>query len=334
MIKNKNLMVMDGGIVSKLISIIIPAYNAEKHIDHCLESLVLQSYRDLEIILVNDKSTDRTGEKADYWAEKDNRITVIHNIANIGIASSRNVGIEMARGRYIGFVDADDFVHCKFYERMHTLLVENDADISVCNEEAFIDGNTEPEFDREPVGTMIQEDHDRYVEHFMDGFTGHIGWCWNKLYRADYLKHIRFREYAYEDIVFNAEYSKFVKKAVWTRDRMYAYRISEESVTAAGKRNLSLPAAKSFVATKCFLTDNSRGFADRYQMYVLGKVANIYANCRKHFGKEAAAQVYELFLEEYKLRNCHAVSPRDAFKLWLVRYAPFTYCIMATGDDK
>ena len=318
--------------INDVISIIIPAYNAEKHLDQCLESVVGQTYRDLEIILVDDKSTDKTGEMADSWARGDSRINVVHNEKNMGVAYSRNVGIKIARGRYIGFVDSDDFIHCDFYERMHSLIVQYDADISICNEAAFADGKEDPAFDNTPLGEITEEDHQQYIEHFMDGFTGHIGWNWNKLYRADYLKKIQFREYAYEDIVFNSEYAAFIKKAVWTRDRMYAYRISGESLTGAGRRNPSAPAAESFIATRLFLADNPKEFTDRYQMYVLGKVANLYANCQKHFGKEAAGEVYDIFLKEYENRNCKCGCVKNAIKMWLARHIPFTYCAMATRD--
>lgn len=310
----------------------MPAYNAEKYLDRCIESVTGQSYRELELIIIDDGSKDRTGEIADRWGALDYRIRVHHFSDNCGISAARNEGIRLAQGRYIAFIDADDIVHKDMYQCLYSIMVRNDADIVLCNEIAFRGQTKEPSFDYKPEGETTQEDHEQYIGHFMDGFTGYIGWCWNKLYKADCIKQIRFRDYGYEDLVFNAEYAQFVKKAVWTSDKLYGYRITEESTTAAGNRNLSIPAAESYIATGDFLADNPRDFTDRYQIYVLGKIANIYANCCKHFGREAAAEVYDLFIREYDRQRLRAVSARNAFKLWLVRYLPFAYCKFATRD--
>ena len=101
--------------MNPLISIVVPVYNAEKTLEKCLDSILCQTYHCLEIILVNDGSTDSSGNICDDYATKDNRIQVIHK-QNGGVSSARNVGIDAASGDYIGFVDSDDWIDPRMYE--------------------------------------------------------------------------------------------------------------------------------------------------------------------------------------------------------------------------
>ena len=114
-----------------LISVIVPVYKVEKYLDRCINSIVNQTYRNLEIILVDDGSPDNCPAMCDEWAQKDPRIRVIHN-PHKGLGSARNTGIDAARGSLIGFVDSDDYVYPNMYQRLYELMTENDADLSVC----------------------------------------------------------------------------------------------------------------------------------------------------------------------------------------------------------
>ena len=114
--------------VDKLVSVIIPVYRSEEYLDKCISSIVGQTYQNLEIILVDDGSPDNCPEMCDRWAEKDCRIKVIHK-ANGGLSSARNVGIELAGGEYLSFVDSDDWIASDMFEKVMKLFDENDPDI-------------------------------------------------------------------------------------------------------------------------------------------------------------------------------------------------------------
>lgn len=116
---------------TKKISIIVPIYKVEQFIDKCIDSIVNQSYNNLEIILIDDGSPDRCPEICDEWAKKDSRIKVIHK-ENGGAASARNAGLEIATGDYIGFVDSDDWIDKDMYEFLIKQLPE-DADFIRCS---------------------------------------------------------------------------------------------------------------------------------------------------------------------------------------------------------
>ena len=114
-----------------LISVIIPVYNTKPYLNACLESVVGQTYRELEIILVDDGSTDGSGELCDEWERKDPRIRVIHK-ANGGQCEARNMGMEIAAGEYIGFVDSDDVISPRMYETLIAAMEQYHADVVQC----------------------------------------------------------------------------------------------------------------------------------------------------------------------------------------------------------
>ena len=127
-----------------LISVIVPVYNVERYLDQCVKSIVEQSYRNLEIILVDDGSRDACPGKCDMWAAKDNRISVIHK-ANGGLSSARNAGLDQARGDCIAFVDSDDWIDPNMLRTMWQWMQEqHEVNVVMCGtEKNFEDGDTE-----------------------------------------------------------------------------------------------------------------------------------------------------------------------------------------------
>ena len=118
----------------KLISVIVPAYNVEKYIVACLTSLINQTYKDIEIIIIDDKSDDGTLELCEAYQRQDARIKILHQNRG-GAARARNLGMENARGSYYMFVDSDDQIHLQMIEKLFLALKNNNADISVCGYE-------------------------------------------------------------------------------------------------------------------------------------------------------------------------------------------------------
>ena len=169
------------------VSIVVPCYNVAPYVEECLESLVNQSLQDLEIICVNDGSTDATPALLDAWARRDGRIRVIHR-ENGGQASARNVGMDTAAGEYVGFVDPDDYVEHAMYARLVEESRRHGADVTACGYTSFSDGD----------GSVLEElswSPAAGVEKEVQSSMARAGSVWermdvvtcNKLYRRDFL---------------------------------------------------------------------------------------------------------------------------------------------------
>ena len=125
----------------ELISVIVPVFKVDPYLDRCVESIVNQTYRNLEIILVDDGSPDSCGAMCDAWAEKDRRIKVIHK-KNGGLSDARNAGLDIATGTLIGFVDSDDFIRSDMYLLLMERLMEDGSDIAACGVEMVFEDGT------------------------------------------------------------------------------------------------------------------------------------------------------------------------------------------------
>jgi len=168
---------------SELISIIIPVYNVEDYLARCLESILFQSFKDFEVLLIDDGSTDGSGKICDAYAQNDTRIRVIHKV-NGGVSSARNVGLNNANGQYISFVDSDDFVHPCFLEFLYNSIKSSKADISICDYEKRND-NTIIKHGINELTTEIRE-----ISHYdfsIYSISNHSTVV-TKLYRFDVLK--------------------------------------------------------------------------------------------------------------------------------------------------
>ena len=204
------------------ISIIVPVYNVEMYIRECLDSLVTQSYKDVEIILVDDGSTDGSGLICDEYSQKYHFVKSIH-ITNSGVSCARNVGLERATGKYIGFVDPDDYVDSEMFEKLYVAMIENGADMSMCRECAFVDGEKVKNI---PNEKYIIESGTQFANHLLDDWRGPFTWTWNKLFKQDIIGDIRFNETysVMEDIDFIVSICHNVNKYVDIGERLYFYR--------------------------------------------------------------------------------------------------------------
>lgn len=169
-----------------MISVIIPIFKVEQYLDECVTSVINQTYKDLEIILVDDGSPDMCPQKCDEWAKKDSRIKVVHK-KNGGLSSARNAGLKVAKGEYIGFVDSDDYVDETMYEDLMRVMNQNEKTIVVSSP---IIRNTDSVFTPYKVGTF--EYRDGETMSFADYMKLFLGMnmdatVWNKLYKREFI---------------------------------------------------------------------------------------------------------------------------------------------------
>ena len=167
-------------IDEKMISVIVPVYNVEEYLDNCIKSISSQTYANIEILVIDDGSTDDSSLKCDQWAKKDKRIRVIHKL-NGGLADARNVGIEMANGEYLLFVDSDDYIERNMCEIMIKAMESSQADIVISGFCWEYVSNTIVQSISLPHGSIVERE--KILEKWVEKKSVDFVIAWNKLYR-------------------------------------------------------------------------------------------------------------------------------------------------------
>ena len=210
-----------------LISVIVPVYNGEAFLDQCLESIVAQDYAHMEIIVVDDGSTDGTAAISDRWAERDSRVRVIHQ-PNGGHSAARNAGLDAMSGELMMMVDSDDLLHPDFVKTLLNLMHQHDADIAVGGYVAF-DG-TAPDFDRyQSTGTTrLLDQHEALLAVFYQQGLTHSPW--GRLFKASLFDGIRFPlGIIYEDLAIIYPLLRHCNRVATTSQVLYGYRQHESN---------------------------------------------------------------------------------------------------------
>lgn len=253
--------------MNEKISIIIPVYNVEKYLKRCLDSVINQTYKDLEIILIDDGSTDLSSEICDNYAKADNRIKVFHS-ENKGVSAARNKGLELASGQWIGFIDPDDWINEDMYETLYTSAKKYKVNIAVCAYKSckdYISGATR--FSKNDFLLLNAETSMKFML-VDDTYCGAI---WNKLYKKDLLTNKKFKEGMIigEDVLFNFNLLfKRNVKTVYNRVPKYNYFYRTDSVmnkSNIDKRYFSQLEVRKKIAKEIIQSGNA-SFINEYNL--------------------------------------------------------------------
>lgn len=226
----------------ELISVIVPVYQVKEYLAECVESLLSQTYREIEVILVDDGSTDGSGELCDAYSAKDGRVRVLHR-QNGGLSGARNSGLRIAKGEYVAFVDSDDVVEEAFLETLYRLLQKYQADIAACS---FYRGEkrqrgTEPQ-KGERHGSRQSREYVIESEQMLKEWHGRRKKMetvvWNKLYRrktlGESLKERVFPEgKIHEDTYVSHLFADRADRIAVTTQELYFYRVRKNSITGS-----------------------------------------------------------------------------------------------------
>ena len=211
-----------------IISIIVPVYNVEKYLHQCVQSILDQTIQNIEIILVNDGSTDMSSTICNEFKEKDHRIVVI-NKANGGLSDARNIGIKAAKGKYIAFVDSDDFIHKEMLKKMYQRIIIDGSDMAVCGyiqyynnvkkNEQYIYGKDEVICPAQFFGSILSDEK--------------IGnYAWNKIYKKELFAEVTFpKGKAFEDINTTYKLVLLSDKISIINEALYYYRQRWNSIS-------------------------------------------------------------------------------------------------------
>lgn len=296
-----------------MISVIVPIFNTEKYLHNCIRSILNQTYQDLQIILIDDGSTDKSGEIADSYAEKDERCIVIHQ-SNKGNAEARNTGITHASGEYIIFVDGDDYIHPQMLEILINTLCNSDADFSMVLHEKVYEYSTPlpTSTDADTTFTLTQKE---LLQRFWNiGFTGrseisvmdsHV--VWGKLFKRNKISDLRFKSVNAEDVDFCNRIYLRVKSVIVINRKLYYYLQQNSSIThnMSGTSYLNvmktyhmclneIPRQYTFIRSLCL---------QRLYWKIIDTIQKIKKTDQKSTAKEAAKEILYKTVFEYLLHR-------------------------------
>ncbi len=278
----------------ELITVIVPVYNTEKYLNKCIDSIIVQTYENLEIILVDDGSTDNSGKICDEYAKKDSRIKVIHK-ENEGVSVARNTALDAAEGKYIGFVDSDDYIEKTMYEVLYENIVKSQADISVCGF-WFVLGNKKKKQHNEL--TEGEYSSSEAMAQMIDGrlFAGHL--C-NKLFKAEYAKRSGFEQniYVYEDMLYVWKYLRKCNKLFFTTQPLYYYIMREGS---ACHNKFDYRQKSALLALDKMVKDAEFDYAEIIPLLNRAKVLFIITGAKREISKRKVLEIIKTDLNDFR----------------------------------
>lgn len=301
-----------------LISVIVPIYNVESYLEECVNSILNQTYKNLEIILVDDGSPDNCPSMCDNYQKLDSRIRVIHKI-NGGLSDARNKGLEIATGEYISFIDSDDFIEKNMYQKMMDSILENNAELCSCSINLVYDDRIE----RIDNKREILNDNYSVMKSYILDYNIKTP-VWDKLYHKSLLNDLYFEKGKYnEDEFFTYILLSRVKKAVVIEDCFYNYRQREKSIMAdySPKRIDSLEAAlqRTEFIYKNYPEFYVKAKYDLYIMCICNYKALIKSENLTDENKEKYMEIIEEFLRKqpWKLKEVFKLSFKNALRMIL-----------------
>lgn len=334
---------------NKKISVIVIVYNIEKYLEKCVDSVRGQTYRNLEIILVDDGSTDNSGAICERFAAKDSRIVVLHK-QNGGPGDARNVGTKNATGEYIAYVDGDDWIDQRMYEHMLCAIEKYQADVAICSYRSVYSDHIVDDYStgnevlfegREALKAYIEEDERYQIQNA----------AWNKLYRRDVIQGLQFpRGKWYEEIVYMAKLFERSKRTIYLDKAYYNYVIEREGsiMTVGVNERILTDQMPAYFERSQFLRDiGEYELAACHDYFLYKRMLLTYTSfvrnrCRSALEyrkkKENLKKLKELILAQRdkfeEAYNCEIANPNEAKKMKIFLCSSGLYNIAMTLNDK
>lgn len=314
--------------MNDLITVMIPAYNAQMYIGRCIESLINQTYQNIEILIVNDGSKDNTKSICEEFSQKDSRVRLI-NQENGGEGAARNTGLREARGKYLSFVDADDYVKEDFVEKLHSNLMSNDAGLSICG---FTELKEETVIN-ETAGSIKIMNREQAMEMLLreDSFKGYV---WNKIFDLDIIRQNKLSFdtslAVWTDVLFVFQYMRHIEKIVFDPTPEYYYIYLETSVSHGGGNNV-IAVEKSYSAIRAKeqmiddIPDNyvnvQRQIAVRFVQSSLAVIRNIgYSENSKNYNE--FLEKSRFYIKKYRKSAKGGLSSKEKILSIMCLYCP------------
>lgn len=299
--------------MNDLITVIVPIYNTSKYLDKCINSIIKQTYENIDIILINDGSNDNSQEICEKYQKKDKRIRLI-NQKNKGVSKARNKGLELSKGKYISFIDADDFIEQNMLEKMYENISKTQSDVTVCGYDFYKNGKYK--FIKGKNYTLEKEKKYEGIFNFS---------VCNKLYKKEILENIKFdNKKIAEDIAFNFKvFQKINKISFILKTPLYHYRIRKESASNTYNEN-HLEVLEINKIIDFFKEKNMKDLQYKAEVYRLINFGEVIYNLDKTKYKK----YYKLFKEYQKEIEIKSLQNKDKIKVILFKHFPKLYLKM------
>lgn len=310
--------------MNDLISVIVPGYNVEKYVENTIESILKQTYYNLEIILVDDGSSDNTGKIFDKYKNMDDRIVVIHK-SNGGLSDARNAGIKKANGKYLSFIDGDDYIDSDFYEILIKNIKNNNCDISVAGLRRIYNNKVEKSYSKKMQKKLSIEESINIINGF-DFFD--VSVC-DKLFKKELFNDIQFKKGAKSEdmfIIFDLLFkSKFV---YYDNNTNYNYVQRSGSITHdyIGEVSLDFIGANEY-AIKVIQDNYPNCLSGAYTKYLFSCIG-VYDKYLIKKETRLKKEMLDLIRKDFVKADKKIVKGKRKIQLLLIYYFPFLYDII------
>ena len=286
--------------MNPLISVIVPIYNVEKYLARCVGSIVNQTYKNLEIILVDDGSPDRCPQMCDDYAEKDSRIKVVHK-KNGGLSDARNAGMAVATGEYISFIDSDDYVSDDFFECLLDVMNKENSDIAECSVVKFYEDNRFDEFS-DDLSVKTYDTQDAMSALIAENqFHQHV---WNKLYKTELVKDIPYAVGKLnEDEFWTYQVFGRANKVSKLNKTMYYYFQRNSSIMGVGYNIRRLDALEGKANRQKYIENNFPDLSTQAKIDLYGSCMFAYQSVLKSMSGADKKKALELIRKYRKMYN-------------------------------
>ena len=288
--------------MEQLISIIIPVYKVEKFLDRCIKSVVGQTYKNLEIILVDDGSPDKSPAMCDEWAAKDTRIRVIHK-SNGGLSDARNHGLDVARGDYVFFLDSDDYIHCETIEKLMGIIKSENADFSMCGLSRFFEGE-DPAVETKDVKVDVIR-NSQVIDNIYESSIPYIMISCAKLFKKEIFDGLRYEKgRLHEDEFIIHHILARTKCFAVTNERLYYYYQHTASITRTVSDKGVQHRLDAYVQRNEFLQQKYPENLVSNDLLLMGQLRALYSNAVHWWNgakaKEINAEYNKVYSREKK----------------------------------
>lgn len=306
-----------------LVSVIIPVYNVRDYIRECVDNVLAQTYTELEILLVDDGSTDDSGKICDEYAAMDDRVRVIHR-KNGGLSAARNSGIKECHGEYVSFIDSDDAVSPMFIESLYDMCERSGCRIAIAGIKVAggRDGTTMEELllasghpDRSSAVEYREYTAHQLLDRFYDNDRHHtITVAWNKLYKREVISDIRYPEgFVYEDEATTYAFLYNAERIAWTDEKLYFYRNRPGSITKDSFSLKRLDVLEAYRRRRQFYIDHGeKEYAVREEYCQLSAYLDFYHILWKKLPdeKKVRRELLDTYKDLYKKYDKASWSPK------------------------